>query len=96
MSDYETSHDADDPRFEPWLGVMLGAFVPLTFVLLSPAQFLIPLVAVAAALFAAGLVMLRRQTLRRARARTARELPSTTPAARSVDARVLDKIGAES
>ena len=60
MSEYETPHE-DIPRFEPWLWVMLSAVVPALLTVYVPSRFLIPLIAMAVALFAASLVMLRRQ-----------------------------------
>jgi hypothetical protein len=67
MSEYEKPHE-DIPRFEPWLGVMLSSFVPAIVTLYVPSRFLPPLIAVTVALFTAGLVMLRRQRMRKARA----------------------------
>lgn len=77
MSNYENSHDDDMPRFEPWLGVMAGAFIPAIAASYLPPSFLSALVGIAIALFAAGLVMLRRQTSRRVRdRRDARPAPA--------------------
>jgi hypothetical protein len=110
MSTYENDNDDDMPRFEPWLRVMTSAFVPGIGILYLP-QYLVPLVAIAAVLYVAGLVMLRRQTLRRARQRGDARLPSATPAAtlvastlatsppssaaRSVDGETVELEGAE-
>jgi hypothetical protein len=60
MSEYENAND-DIPRFEPWLGVMSSAVVPALLTVYVPSRFLVPLIAVTVGLFAAGLVMLRRQ-----------------------------------
>ena len=62
-------HDEDVPRFEPWLGVMLTSVVPVAATMYLPGRFLMPLLTLTAALFAAGLVMLRIQTKRRRRER---------------------------
>jgi hypothetical protein len=69
MSEYENPHE-DIPRFEPWLGVMLSAVVPALATVYVPRAFLIPLIIATAALFTGSLVMLRRQTLARERARS--------------------------
>ena len=65
MQNLENHHDDGIPRFEPWLGVMAVALLPAILTVLLPGQYLIPLVTVAAALFTASLLMLRRQTQRR-------------------------------
>jgi hypothetical protein len=64
VSQYENSHD-DTPRFEPWLAVMLSSLVPEIVAIYLPPWFFIPAVVLTVALFLTGLVMLRRQTLRR-------------------------------
>lgn len=64
MAEYENSHD-DTPRFEPWLAVLAASVVPEFVALYLPAQFFIPAILTTVALFSTGLVMLRRQTLRR-------------------------------
>ena len=69
MSEYENSHE-DIPRFEPWLGVMLSAVVPALGTVYAPSAFLVPLIVATAALFVGSLIMLRRQTLAAARARS--------------------------
>ena len=63
MPHAENHHD-DIPRFEPWLGVMMTSVVPVAASMYLP-RFLVPLLALGAALFAAGLVMLRLQSSRR-------------------------------
>jgi uncharacterized membrane protein YfcA len=95
MSNYENHHADDVPRFEPWLGVMLSAFAPAIVVLYLPPTYLVPLVTITAILFAAGLFMLRRQTLRRAREHGDARRPSGTPAARSFEGETLEMEGAE-
>lgn len=67
MSKHEATpeiHHDDIPRFEPWLGVMGTAFIPVAASIYF-ASLLVPLLATTAALFVAGLVMLRVQTRRR-------------------------------
>lgn len=96
MSNYENPHDDDIPRFEPWLGVSASALGPVIVALFLPSIYVIPLIAVAAGLFAAGLVMLRRQTIRRAPERSEDRLPSVTSVARSCDGETLEIHGAES
>jgi uncharacterized membrane protein YfcA len=95
MSNYENHHADDVPRFESWLVVMASSFVPATVALYLPPKYLVPLVTMTAVLFAAGLFMLRRQTLRRARERGESPRPSATPAARSFDGETLEMEGAE-
>jgi len=58
------NHSDDIPRFEPWLGVMMTSVVPVAASMYLP-RVLVPLLALSAALFAAGLIMLRLQTSRR-------------------------------
>jgi hypothetical protein len=65
MSDHPNYHDDDVPRFEPWLGVMASAILPPILALYVHARFLVPLIAAAVALLLTGIVMLRRQTVRR-------------------------------
>ncbi|HWH50652.1 MAG TPA: hypothetical protein VN651_03850 [Gemmatimonadaceae bacterium] len=65
MSVHEHPHDGDNPRFEPWLGVMASSFLPVVIALYADMNFMIPLFTAAAVLFLASLVMLRRQTVRR-------------------------------
>jgi hypothetical protein len=69
MPENEHLHE-DIPRFEPWLGVMLGAVVPALGTVYAPSRFLIPLIIATVTLFVASLVMLRRQTSEAARARS--------------------------
>jgi MFS superfamily sulfate permease-like transporter len=95
MSNYERSHDDDVPRFEAWLGVMVSSFVPVILALYASPIYFVPLIAIAALLFAAGLVMLRRQSLRVERARSDARFPSATSAAVSVDGEPLEMEGAE-
>ena len=64
MSQYQNPHDEDIPRYEPWLGVMASSFIPVTIVLYLGGRFLVPLISASALLFAASLVMLRRQNIR--------------------------------
>ena len=60
MSDSQISQDHDIPRFEPWLGVMCSAFVPVIAGLFLPGQFLAPMLVLSVVLFAIGLFMARR------------------------------------
>jgi hypothetical protein len=96
VSNYENPHDIDDPRYEPWLGVMTSAFVPLIISLYSPSRYIVPLIAITVVLFAAGLIMLRRQTIRRARERGEAQMPSVKSTARSSDDDALEIQGVES
>lgn len=59
------SYDEDIPRFEPWLAVMSSSFVPIAIALYLEGRFLAPLVVTTVGLFLSGLMMLRRQTVRR-------------------------------
>jgi hypothetical protein len=95
VSNYENSHDDDNPRYEPWLGVMASAFVPVTAALYLPPSYLTALIGIAAALFAAGLVMLRRQTSRRARDSRDVRPPSAGSRGRSRDRVPPEMEGAE-
>ena len=65
MSNFENHHDDDIPRFEPWIGVMGSAAIPVIISLFVAAQYLMPLFATSAVLFAASLWMLRRQSVQR-------------------------------
>jgi len=65
MSQNEEFHNDAISRFEPWLGVMASAVVPVVASLYLPGRFWLPLVIVTAALFLTSLVMLRRQSIRR-------------------------------
>jgi len=95
MSNYQNPHDDDIPRFEPWLGVTASAVGPVIVALYLPSIYVIPLIAVSVVLFAAGLIMLRRQTLRRARDRGEARLPSATSVRRPFDGETLEMEGAE-
>ena len=68
MSDYQNPHD-DNPRFEPWLGAIASSFLPWGAAFYLPKAFVVPLAIVSGLLFAAGLVMLRIQTVREKRER---------------------------
>jgi hypothetical protein len=61
---YENSHD-DTPRFEPWLAVLASSIVPEFVALYLPPEFFVPAILTTVVLFLTGLLMLRRQTLRR-------------------------------
>ena len=50
--------DAETPRLEPWLAVMLVAIVPMIAALVLPRELVMHLAAVAGMLFATGIVML--------------------------------------
>ena len=72
MSQYENSHD-DTPAFEPWLVVLGSSIVPEIVATQLPPQFFVPAIVATVTLFVTGLVMLRRQTVRR------REIASRMP-----------------
>ena len=69
MSDYQNPHDHNTPRFEPWLGAIASSFLPWGAAFYLPKAFVVPLATVSGLLFAAGLVLLRIQTVRQARER---------------------------
>ena len=83
MSEFKNSHyqdgDDDGPRSEPWLGVLAASIVPLVIAANVHGRYLVPLGVVTVVLFLAGLVMLRRQTIRQRR-----EHRRTEPRARSL------------
>jgi len=64
MSNHQQAHDDDIPRFEPWLGVMASSLIPAVIALYA-SRFLIPSIVATVALFLTGLLMLRRQRVRR-------------------------------
>jgi hypothetical protein len=61
MSDQYKDPEYDVPRYEPWLGVMASCVVPAVASVYLPPTFLIPMIALTVALFATGMMMLRRQ-----------------------------------
>ena len=65
MSNNPQLHDDGIPTFEPWLAVAAGGLVPAALALFLPPTFLVPLIVATIALFAASLVMWRRQSNRR-------------------------------
>jgi hypothetical protein len=69
MSDYENPHDDDSPRFEPWLATIVSSFLPVAAAFYLPKDLSALLLTATVVLFAAGLIMLRVQTARRARER---------------------------
>ena len=66
MSEYQNTHDDDVPRFEPWLGMIAGSVLPLGAAVYLPNAFPV-LMVLTVLLFVSGLIMLRLQTVRRAR-----------------------------
>ena len=64
MSAHKNSHD-DVPRLEPWLAVLGSSLVPVIGAVFLPSPLGVAAIIVSVALFAAGLLMLRRQTIRR-------------------------------
>ena len=66
MSEYQNTHDDDVPRFEPWLGMIAGSVLPLGAAVYLPSAFPV-LMILTVLLFVSGLIMLRLQTVRRAR-----------------------------
>jgi len=66
MSEYQNTHDDGVPRFEPWLGMIGGSVLPLGAAVYLPSAFPV-LMILTVLLFVSGLIMLRLQTVRRAR-----------------------------
>ena len=66
MSECQNTHDDDVPRFEPWLGMIAGSVLPLGAAIYLPSAFPV-LMVLTVLLFVSGLIMLRLQTVRRAR-----------------------------
>ena len=66
MSEYQNTHDDDVPRFEPWLGMIAASVLPLGAAVYLPSAFPV-LMVLTVLLFVSGLIMLRLQTVRRAR-----------------------------
>jgi hypothetical protein len=61
-------HDEHDiPGMEPWLGVLLAAFVPTLALFFTPDSFRIPLYVVITIVLAASVVMLIRREIARGR-----------------------------
>jgi len=89
VTEYENSHD-DTPRFEPWLAVLASSVIPEFVALYLPPQFFVPAILTTVALFVTGLVMLRRQTLRR---RQTEMRASSRPLARPVEHARLEPEG---
>jgi hypothetical protein len=83
VSRYDNS-DNDIPRFEPWLGVMVSSLLPAMVALFLPSQIAVLFIGATVGLFVAGLVMLRRQTLRR-RLEHAHPPPVHQPVSRALD-----------
>jgi hypothetical protein len=64
VSDEYKDPEYDIPRYEPSLGVIALCVVPAVASVFLPPPFLIPMIAATVALFATGLLMLRRQNRR--------------------------------
>ena len=77
MSEYENAHD-DGPAFEPWLAVLASSIVPEIVATRLPPEFFVPAIVATVTLFATGLLMLRRQTMRRARVTESRTVLAAT------------------
>jgi hypothetical protein len=78
MSQYENYQD-DIPRGEPWLAVTASSALPVIAAFYVPSQYAMPLLIATVVLFLSGLMMLRRQTIRRQQDRPV--APSTHPEA---------------
>jgi hypothetical protein len=89
------SHDEEIPRLEPWLWVLASSVIPVILALYAHSGFVIPSIAATVVLFLTGLVMLRRDTVRRRREEQRRPLPATRSVARSRDGEPLEMEGAE-
>jgi len=76
VSEYENAHD-DGPAFEPWLAVLSSSIVPEIVATRLPPEFFVPAIVATVTLFVTGLVMLRRQTVRRRRVTESRPLLPT-------------------
>ena len=65
MSEYETL-DAHhhEPKFEPWLGMMLASFIPAVLTVFVPDAAIAPLVVVTVLLLSVAFAMLTRQIRR--------------------------------
>jgi hypothetical protein len=74
---------------------MASSVVPEIVAAYLPSQFFVPAIVATVTLFVSGLVMLRRQTVRR-RLRAADATAPTRPRARSFTARPLEPEGVES
>lgn len=63
MSEFHTP-DAEQniPRFEPWLAVMGGSFVPALLTVFTPDSFNVPLIGATVVLLVVAFVMLVRQS----------------------------------
>ena len=82
MSEYQSTHDDDNPRFEAWLAMVASSVLPVVAAFYVPKTFAAPLMVLTVLLFVAGLIMLRLQSARRAREqnRTQRVLRPTVQA----------------
>jgi hypothetical protein len=65
------SREHEAPRYEPWLGVASASLVPSILLFVLPPVFVVPMMASAGALLAAGIVMLVRHEGRSRRGETA-------------------------
>lgn len=91
----QQQRDQDIPRFDPWLRVLASSVIPVVLALYVHHRFLIPAVVAAVVLFLAGLVMLRRDTVRRRLKAQTPSLPGAQSVARSIDGEPLEMEGAE-
>jgi hypothetical protein len=85
MSEYQNTHDDDLPRFEPWLGMVACSVLPIGAAVYLPKAFPL-LMVLTVLLFAGGLIMLRVQSVRRAREpnRTQMARPKVQPTEESL------------
>jgi len=84
MSNHQHADDDDIPRFEPWLGVTASSLIPAVMALYA-SRVLIPSIVATVALFLTGMLMLRRQTVRRRLEQQNRPVPGVRSVAPSVD-----------
>jgi hypothetical protein len=67
MSEQSSHSDQDIPRFEPWVAVIGSSIIPVVASVYLPSVFLVPLIVSSVVLFALGLFLLHRQTVRQSR-----------------------------
>ena len=84
MSNHQRADDDDIPRFEPWLGVTASSLIPAVIALYA-SRVLIPSIVATVALFLTGMLMLRRQTVRRRLEQQNRPVPGVRSVAPAVD-----------
>jgi len=85
MSEFQNTHDEDNPRFEPWLAMVASSVLPILAAFYVPKRFAAALTVLTVLLFVGGLVMLRLQSARRARERNGTQLASQ-PTVRATEA----------